>query len=439
MLHDAMKDIERLSYTKILTFWAPLAITWMMMACEGPFLAAVVARLAESKINLAAHGVAIHIAILIEAPVIMIMSASTALAKDRTAYYKLRNFTFFMNLAITLVLAVLLITPAMDYILRNWMNLPENVASLVFTALIILLPWPGAIGYRRFYQGILIRSGKTRLVAYGTVIRLVTMFSCGLVLYFLDNVPGALLSAISLSSGVVMEAIAARIMAIKAVKSLVKVKETEGDHLTYRQIINFYYPLALTCTIGLAVHPMVVFFVGKSLMPLESLAVIPVVNSLAFFFIALGISYTEAAIANLGVHNENYRELRNFAIMLAIFISGCLALIAFTPISWFWFNWLSGMSEEVSNFAALPAMIMAPLPGLTAILCFQRAVMVKTRKTAHVTWATVVEICGVIGTLFATIHYIKMIGAVAAAIGLNVGRIAAILYLLLPCKNQRTL
>jgi len=39
------------------------------------------------------------------------------------------------------------------------------VAELTRRAAAILLPWPAAIGYRRFYQGILIGSGLTRRVA----------------------------------------------------------------------------------------------------------------------------------------------------------------------------------------------------------------------------------------------------------------------------------
>ena len=67
---------------QIARFWSPLAATWVMMALEGPFLAAAIARLPDPKLNLAAHGVAFAIAIVIEAPVMMMMSTSTALARD---------------------------------------------------------------------------------------------------------------------------------------------------------------------------------------------------------------------------------------------------------------------------------------------------------------------------------------------------------------------
>ena len=43
---------------RLFRFWLPLQATWLMMSVEGPFLAAVIARLPEPKFNLAAYGVA---------------------------------------------------------------------------------------------------------------------------------------------------------------------------------------------------------------------------------------------------------------------------------------------------------------------------------------------------------------------------------------------
>ena len=50
---------EPLKTRRILVFWMPLAGTWLMMAVEGPFLAAVIARLPDAAPNLAAYGVAV--------------------------------------------------------------------------------------------------------------------------------------------------------------------------------------------------------------------------------------------------------------------------------------------------------------------------------------------------------------------------------------------
>ncbi len=82
---------ESLTYKKIFFFWIPLAATWLMMAIEGPFLAAIIARLANPKFNLAAYGVAFSFAVFIEAPIIMIMSASTALAKRQGFIHQIKK------------------------------------------------------------------------------------------------------------------------------------------------------------------------------------------------------------------------------------------------------------------------------------------------------------------------------------------------------------
>jgi len=90
-----------------------------MMALEGPFLAAIIARLADPTFNLAAHGVAFAFGILIEAPVIMLLSASTALVDDRDSYRKLRNFANVLNVGCTALLLFVLVPPVFDAIMTG--------------------------------------------------------------------------------------------------------------------------------------------------------------------------------------------------------------------------------------------------------------------------------------------------------------------------------
>ncbi len=81
-IHDPTKP---LSARTALKYWLPLEATWLMMAFEGPFVAAIIARLADPKINLAAFGVATSLAWIIESPIVMMLSASNALVRDKIA------------------------------------------------------------------------------------------------------------------------------------------------------------------------------------------------------------------------------------------------------------------------------------------------------------------------------------------------------------------
>ncbi len=205
----------------IFVFWVPLSLQWIMMALEHPFLAAIIARLADPTFNLAAYGVAFAFAILVESPVIMLMSASAALVEDLRSYLKMRLFAWALNLLSTLLLLGVLIPGVFRFFTDTLLGIPDHVAVLVYGSLWILLPWPAAIGYRRFVHGILIRAGKTRRVAYGTGVRLGTMAGMGLLLASLE-LPGAWVGAGALSAGVVVEALAAYLMSRDVIRAIME-------------------------------------------------------------------------------------------------------------------------------------------------------------------------------------------------------------------------
>ncbi|NWG28570.1 MAG: hypothetical protein HXY48_08560 [Ignavibacteriaceae bacterium] len=420
----------QLTYKKIFYFWLPLAATWIMMSIEGPFLAALIARSSEPKFNLAAYGVAYSLALIIEAPIIMIMSASIALVKNRQSFYKLRNYTYAANALITVIMLIVVTPPIFYFLTEELIGLPAEVSELTHIATIILIPWPGAIGYRRFYQGILIKHNLTRRVAYGTIIRLLAMSLCATALYISDFVEGVIVGAASLSFAVIMEAVAVRFMVSSIIKKIKSDDSSSEQVLTYSEINKFYSPLALTSLIGLGVQPLVTFFVGQSRMALESLAVLPVVTSFVFIFRALGLSYQEVIIALIGEKREKFKPLLNFAIVLAVVLVVVLGLFAFTHIADFWFITVSGLSQSLAEFAEPPLMIMFFFPALTVLISIQRGVLVATKNTQPITVGTITEFLTIVITLILLINHLNFIGAVAATIAFVAGRIASNIYLM---------
>ncbi len=403
-----------------------------MMAVEGPFLAAIIARLPDPKFSLAAFGVSVAFAILVEAPVIMIMSASTALVRDRQSFQALRNFTQAMNGVVTAAMLVVLIPSVFRVLMQDVIGLTDDVARLTYWSLVLLLPWPGAIGYRRFYQGILIRWGKTRLVAFGTILRLVAMSGTAIVLYAVSTVPGAYVGAAALSAGVTVEAIAGRIMAHPTLTALRSAPGEESHPLRYFDIARFYYPLAATSIVGLTVHPLLTFFMGRARFPIESLAVFPVVHSLSFIFRAMGLSYQEVAIALLGERNEHLVPLRRFALVLGLGASAAMGVVAFTPLADVWFQTVSGLSPELAAFAIAPTMILVPVPLLGAILSLQRAVLVNGRHTRPITWGTVWEVLAIAALLAGLNTGVHLPGVTIATLAFIGGRLLDLGYLARP-------
>ena len=429
---DVLNTKRELTQKTILAFWIPLAATWLMMSLEGPYLSALIARLAEPKFNLAAYGIAFSLALIIEAPVIMMMSASTALVKDYHSFRQLRKFNYILSLSLTAGMILLSLPQIFYFVTEDLIGLPREVSYLTHLAVMILIPWPGAIGYRRFYQGILIRNNLTRLVAYGTIIRLISMSITAFILYKFTDVPGVVVGASALSTAVICEAIASKLMVKKFLAKLKSLASETQSNLTIKEIIKFYYPLALTSLLTLGIQPFVTFFIGQSRMPLESFAVMPVVTSFVFIFRGLGLSYQEVVVALIGDNMSGFDQLKKFGFKLAAILAGALILISFTPLAEIWFRDVSGLSESLTEFAKLPLMIMSFFPALTVLISFQRAVLVKGNDTKQITYGTAIEFVGIIIVVAICIKYFSLVGAVAATIAFVIGRMAACGYLLPP-------
>jgi hypothetical protein len=397
-----------------------------MMAIEGPYIAAIVARMPAAAHSLAAYGVATALAWLIESPIMMLLSAGTALVHGRASYLALRRFAFALNGLVTAGMLVLAIPAVFRFVGETLIGLPPEIAHLAHLATTIMIPWPAAIGYRRFYQGILVKHHLTRRVAYGTVVRLTTMSATAAALAFKTSLPGAVIGAIALLSGVVVEAAASRWMAHALVADLMtRDEEPEtGALLTMRDIARFYFPLALTSMLSMALGPLVTFGLGRGRAPIESLAVWPVVQATGFMFRSGGVAFQEVGIA------LRDRVVGRTGLVLGILASVLLALLAFTPAEAFWFQRVSGLSPSLASFAILPMRILVLLPFLEYLLSVQRAGWIVARRTGVVTVATAIEGAGLAFMLFAAVGPLSMIGAVGGAIAMIVGRLAANAYLL---------
>jgi hypothetical protein len=334
---------------------------------------------------------------------------------------------------ITVLLAILMIPQVFSFLADEVVGLPEEVSHLAYWSTLLFLPWPAAIGIRRFYQGILIRHNRTRFVTYGTIIRLGSLTASAFLLSWWGSLPGACVGSLSLSVGVVCEAVASRIMVHSVLKRL---KAASGDEnpgsLTYREITFFYSPLALTSLLFLSAHSIVTFFVARSQMAVESLAVLPVIGGLMFIFRSIGLSYQEAVIALVGDRFEKFFPLRNFALLLVSAVFCFFGLVVFTDLVRIWYHDICGLSPDLTHFALGPTRIMMVLPVLEVVMSFQRGLMVAGLTTKPVTLGALVEIITIVLILNLAIHSFNMVGAMAAAVALVTGRTAANLFLLYP-------
>ena len=419
------------THRHILSSWSPLALSWIMMAVEGPYLTALVARLDQPKINLAAFGVAFAFGLLLESPVIMLMAAAAKLVKDRVSLQTVQKISLALSIACTVAMGILTIGPFFRFWAQGLLSLPNELLDPLWWAVVLMLPWPGFIGIRRFYQGVLIASGLTKRLAVGTAIRLTTMSATAFVLFKTQPIHGAAIATASLSVGVICEALFT-VRVARTTKQALKAKDPEdnSETITVKSFARFYWPLVLTTLIGMAIQPFVSFALSHSKDPIASLAVLPVIHGIVFFFRAIPLSFQEIIITMLGKSMDSKQTLKVFATYLAIILTVIMILLSCTPLAGFWFAHVAGLPDNLLNFAKWPLILNIGVPSLSLWLCWQRSLCIHYQNTKPVTLASAVEIglvCVVM--LLAIVADINLSGIIVAMFALSFARLAANLYL----------
>lgn len=425
-----------LSLARIVRAWWPLAASWMLMGLELPAVSAVVARLAEPQINLAAYGIVFAISMIIESPIIMLLAASTALSTNWDSYLKVRRFMMQAGALLTALHVVIAFTPLYYFVIVNLIGAPSVIVEPARWGLMLMTPWTWSIAYRRFNQGVLIRFGHSEVVGLGTVVRLSANLVVLSVGYLLGTVPGIIVAASAVSMGVMSEAFFIGLHVRPILQRLRQIKP-DGDPLTLRSFLRFYVPLALTSLLTLLVQPIGSAAISRMPSALESLAVWPVVSGLLFLLRSVGIAYNEVVVALLGEPKAE-ESLRRFAQVLSLSLTAILLLFAATPLAGLWFQGLSGLPPALADLAQTSLWCALLLPAFSVWQSWYQGSLVYARTTRGVTEAMALSLAVSSAILGAGVLWGQIAGLYVAQVAFTAGGLAQMLHLAYRSRGVRS-
>lgn len=408
---DSNPDPKPISMQYIFKTWWPLAASWVLMGLELPMISAVIARLENPEINLAAYGgIVFPLALLIEAPIIMLLAASTALSKDIPSYSLVRRFMMVTSASLTALHLLVVFTPLYYFVVVDLMGAPPEIVEPARTGLIIMIPWTWSIAYRRFNQGVLIRFGHSTAITIGTIIR----FSMdALVLgigYLAGSIPGIVVATSAVAAGVISEAIYSGFVVSPVVKNELPLAKPVIPALNWSAFFRFYIPLFMTSLLYLIGQPLVSAAINRMPENIPSLAVWPVLGGFLFALRSLGVAYNEVVVAILD-QPRSYYNLNRFTNILAIVTTALLVIVAATPFSSLWFEKVSALSPELSYLAKSAIWLAIPLPALSVYQSWFQGAIVYGRQTIHIT----ISVC---------IYLVSI--ALVLGIGISSGAVAGI-------------
>lgn len=384
------------------------------MAIEQPGIAAVVARMSEAKLQLAAFGFTFSLALFIEGPIIQMLAAGTAIADNRENYRRLLRLMHVIGWSATAVHGLLCIPAVFKPFAQGFIGIPEELLNTSRLALISMLPWTVGVGYRRLWQGVLIRYGRTRVIPVTMSIRLSVSFLTLAWGFYSGALPGAVLGGLALSLGVVAGAVSAWFYVRPVIKEMPVASDSGKDAgsdtstvMGWSAMFFFYVPLALTNFINLGARPIMQMGLARGPLPLESLAIWPVTMGYIFLYSSFALSSQEVVIARLE-GPESRQDLIRFVSRLAATLGIIYLIVLTTPLWRFWFSGVSGLTEDLTALSALPVILSFPVVPLYAFISLFRGALVRSRRTREVTIAVAVNVTVLLVTLFVGVEILPL-------------------------------
>jgi len=415
--------------------WWPLALSWLLMGVELPLISAVVARMPDETIQLAAFGgVVFPLALLVEGPVIMLLAASTALSTNLAAFRSLKRFTTMLSFWLTLLHVALAFTPIYYWVIVPLLDMPQDVIEPARRGFMLMTPWTWAIADRRFHQGLLIRFGQQNAVVIGTAIRLATTVSTLLIGWLVIEGEGVVVAASALTLGTITEAVYARIRSRSIVRGVLASSPLDDRVLKGRSLLRFYIPLALTPVLVIAMQPIGSAGIDRMPNAIIALAVWAPLNGLVFMCRSVGVAYNEVVISHCG-SSGRLRALRRFAWLAGSIVTLLLAIVSFTPLADYWFGIVMGLDAQMASLGASALWIAAPIPLLTFLQSLYQGLLVHAHSTRAVTESVIVFLAVTISILCIGIAMQPSSGIYAVLAALLAGNLAQTAWLWHRCRG----
>jgi hypothetical protein len=323
-----------------------------------------------------------------------------------------------------------------DFLALKILSLPEQLVRPAYYSFLSMIPWTAAVGYRRLWQGVMIRYGKSKQVPIVMYVRISAAFIVLAIGLRLGTIPGAVLGGLTLTVGVCAGAFTAWLFTRHIVADQIPRKEAAGSETRVRDVVGFYTPLAITSLITLGIRPLLNLGISLGAMPVESLALWPVVLAYMFIYTSIAQSLQEIIIAQYN-GGRHIPILRSFVFKVALVLTGGYLLFYFTPLKQLWFDLIAGVPQSTEHLLPVTLALLVILPGAFAVVSFFRGILVSERRTRTITLGVSVNLATLLTIILIGIQSPQMPGIYAAAAAYSAAFIAEILFLAYSTRDIR--
>lgn len=398
----------------------------MAMAFGEPVRNYAIASLPNGELNLASFGIAKSLANFFEAPIIMVLHASNALAQDSESSKKFLRFTLVFSLLLAGLFLCLSIPSIFEFVGTKIFNLSYEVSDTTRQIIYFIFLFPFIIGWRRYFQGLLIQQKKNNVVARASIVRLIFVIAIPLIGLKLSW-SGLACAISSLIGGLLAESFYVTLYCLKS-DSLHKEKtqQTEALPKTYGKIFKYYFPLGYSMMIIWGTRTLLVFLLSLAIDSKTSLILWPII-----WGIVLVVSNGTRMVQQVYISSKesfSQEAIKTFCFSVALVFSLLFVMLIAT-------SWGNRMLEiSIGQLVIYLDLILNYLeyfllfPAFTTLQNILQGELITRQKTKAIGIAVVPSHLLLLILAYVLIE-MKISGIVSLAIALNIGLICEIFFL----------
>jgi len=404
-----------LTLGKVSRFFAPLALSWMLMSAETPVAVSILSQGGNDAL-IAGFLVVMGLSIWIESPVIDLLATGTTFARNAHNLRVLQKFALILMSLVTLAHAAVAFTPLYDWLVRDVLGVPDAVRDVARVPFQIMTPWSALIGWRRWRQGVMIRAGRTRPVSVGTILRLFTIFGFGWGLARGTNLGPLEAVAAALVLSVAFECAFIHFAAGPALHQIAQASPDPGPLLSLRELWRFHWPLTGATLVMMLSSPLIAASVSRVESSVLHMASWQTALAITSMFRSITFGLSEVIIA-LGHDDAAHHVLRQFCARVGLGLSGLILVLWLTQADAWIFTHVLSASPEVLALARQAFLMCLAMPLLGAAIGYAKGRLTQAKLTLARLWGIVAGIGALALGLTLGVQY-GWPGVVVAAVGI---------------------
>ncbi len=409
-----MTEQERAaSLPELLRFFAPLAVTWMLMMFTHTIISAGLARTSNPTIATAAYAIALSFGDIFEAPLVMIRQTGIAFITGRESFQTVRQVTL-VTIAVFMVIvsAIAYIPPLTRFTFQNILGVTDDLYTAAVLGFRVTMFFPLVSGLRSLYQSVILVNRRTIYISLGVIVRVIFV---ALVVYGLVRtglVPGVLVGAIAIVGAVLAEAIPAYHFGSRLLQP------DTGTPIAKQTVWRFYLPLIASSLFVTMGKPFINAGLTRMPQATVSLAAFSVASSLAGILISPSHNIHQLTMV-FGRSRQNLPLVRKFAISFSLLTTGLLLLVSFSPLGTWILTGLINIPQEMLAPTQLALSVLTCFPLLIGWLEYNTGILLLNQATGIISLGKTLNLLGTIA--FVLLLASRLPGPIAAPLAQVVG------------------